>query len=238
LLFIKKEIQMNAFSNAKEGRGLSSENHNLSAHTQKVLKNTYIATALGLIFACITGSLVSSPILAGAGVLVTILSLVAMFALMFVALMRAEKPDGLLWYFAFTGVMGLFVGGTVNAVAATHLGAVLSAAAGTAVLFIALSAYVITTKRDLNHWGGFLFVALIALVLTSVINIFLQSPLLMMIGSAVGAVIFSLFIMYDTSRIVNGYEQSYVRASLSMFLNIVNLFIDLLQLILAFSSDD
>lgn len=229
---------MNAFSKAKEGRGFSSESHNLSTPTQKVLKNTYIATALGLVFACITGAFVSPPILAGAGVLATTLSFVAMFALMFFALMRAEKPDGLLWYFAFTGVMGLFVGGAVNVVAATHLGAVLSAVAGTAVLFIALSAYVITTKRDLNHWGGFLFVALIALVLTSVINIFLQSSLLMMIGSAVGAVIFSLFIMYDTSRIVNGYEKSYVRAALSMFLNIVNLFIDLLKLILEFSSGD
>jgi modulator of FtsH protease len=238
VFILKKESYMNAFSKAKEGRGLSSEGHHLSVPAQKVLKNTYIATALGLLFACITGSFVSSPILAGAGILELILSLVAMFALMFVALMRAEKPDGLIWYFAFTGVMGIFVGGMVNAVAATHLSAVLSAAAGTALLFLTLSAYVITTKRDLNHWGGFLLVAIIALILTSVINIFLQSPLLMMIGSAFGAVIFSLFIMYDTSRIVNGYEKSYVRASLSMFLNIVNLFIDLLQLILAFSSDD
>jgi len=229
---------MNTLKTAKEGRGFHTAGRRLPADVQKTLKNTYIATALGILFACLTGSFVSSPILAGAGILATILSLVAMFALLFVALSRAEKPDGLLWYFAFTGVMGLFVGGSVNAIAATHLDTVLAAAGGTAMIFIALSAYILTTKRDLNHWGGFLLVAIIGIVITSVINIFLQSPLLMMIGSALGTVIFSLFIMYDTSRVVNGYETSYVRAALNMFLNIVNLFLNLLQLLTMLSSDD
>lgn len=229
---------MKSLNTAKEGRGFRHTEHNLPLDTKKTLKNTYMATGLGILFACITGSFVSSPILASAGILVTILSLVAMFALLFVVLRRAEKPDGLIWYFAFTGVMGLFVGGTVKVIAATHFDAVLAAASGTAIIFVALSSYVITTKRDLNHWGGFLLVALIGIVITSVINIFLQSTLLMMIGSALGTVIFSLFIMYDTSRVVNGYETSYIRASVNMFLNIINLFIDLLQLIMIFSSDD
>lgn len=229
---------MSTLSNAKDGRGLRSGSQKMSPPAQKTLKNTYIATGLGLLLAAFTGSFMSSPLLAGLGVAATIASIIGMFVVMFIALYRAEKPDGLFWYLGFTSLMGAFIGGAVNLAAMSNPGAVFASVGGTAILFIALSAYTITTKRDLNHWGGFLFVALLGLVITSLINIFLQSPLVMLVGSAIGTVIFSMFIMYDTSRIVNGYETSYVRGSLNMFLNIINLFIDLLQLALMFWADD
>lgn len=229
---------MSYLNKAKEGRGIVDRLDDIDPSAQKVLKNTYIATGLGLLLAAFTGSFMSTPLLAGLGVAATIATVIGMFVVLFIAMYRAEKPDGLLWYLGFTGLMGAFIGGAVNMIAMTHPGAVFAAIGGTALLFIVLSAYVIITKRDLNHWGGFLFVALLGLVITSLINIFLNSSVLMLIGSAIGTVIFSLFIMYDTSRIVNGYEKSYIRGSLNMFLNLVNLFLDLLQLAFMFLAED
>ena len=103
---------------------------------------------------------------------------------------------------------------------------------------MALSAYVLTTKRDFSFMGGFLMVGLIIAVLAMVANIFLQIPALSLALSAAIILIMSGFILYDTSRIVNGGETNYINATVSLYLSLYNIFVSLLQLLGIFGGDE
>jgi modulator of FtsH protease len=108
----------------------------------------------------------------------------------------------------------------------------------TALVFFGLSGYVLTTKKDFSFMGGFLLVGLIVAVVASIANIFLGIPALSLAVSAAIVFIMSGFILYDTSRIINGGETNYIRATVSMYLNIYNLFTSILHLLGAFGGDD
>jgi modulator of FtsH protease len=101
-----------------------------------------------------------------------------------------------------------------------------------------LSAYAISSRKDFSFMGGFLMIGLILVVIASVANIFFAIPALSLAISAVGVLVFSGFILYDTSRMVNGGETNYVMMTVSLYLNIYNLFLMLLHLTGAFSGDD
>ncbi len=115
---------------------------------------------------------------------------------------------------------------------------VLNALATTAVLFFALSAYALTTKKDFSFMAGFLFVGLIVVLLAIVANIFLQIPALSLTISAVAVLLMCGMILFDTSRLVNGGETNPVMVVVSLFANIAVLFIHLLSLFGFLSSDD
>ena len=115
---------------------------------------------------------------------------------------------------------------------------IMQAFGATALVFFGLSGYVLTTKKDFSFMGGFLIVGLIVAVVASLANIFFQIPALSLAVSAAIVFIMSGFILYDTSRIINGGETNYIRATVSMYLNIYNLFTSILHLLGAFGSDD
>ena len=162
------------------------------------------------------------------------------FGLLFVVNRTADSSKGLIAIFAFTGVMGASIGPMLNYYLAMPNGPslVMQALGGTAVVFFGLSAYALTTRKDFSYMGGFLMVGLLVAVVAMVANIFLNIPALSLTISAAIVMIMSGLILFDTSRIINGGETNYIRATVSLYLDIYNLFIHLLHLLTAFSGDD
>jgi modulator of FtsH protease len=205
--------------------------------TNKVLKNTYMLLGMTLLFSALTAG-ISMAVGLGQGAAM-ILMLVG-FGLLFVVHKTADTSKGLLAVFAFTGVMGASIGPMLSYYLAMPNGPslVMQALGGTAIVFFGLSAYALTTRKDFSYMGGFLMVGLLVAVVAMIANIFLAIPALSLTISAAVVMIMSGLILFDTSRIVNGGETNYIRATVSLYLNIYNLFIHLLSLLTAFSGDD
>jgi modulator of FtsH protease len=205
--------------------------------TNKVLRNTYMLLGMTLLFSAVTASISMAMGLSQGAAL--ILMLVG-FGLLFVVNRTADSSKGLVAIFAFTGVMGASIGPMLNYYLAMPNGPslVMQALGGTAVVFFGLSAYALTTRKDFSYMGGFLFVGLLVAVVASIANIFLHIPALSLTISAAIVMIMSGLILFDTSRIINGGETNYIRATVSLYLDIYNLFIHLLHLLTAFSGDD
>jgi modulator of FtsH protease len=162
------------------------------------------------------------------------------FGLLFAVNATADSGKGIFMIFAFTGVMGASIGPMLNYYLAMPNGPeyVMQALGGTALVFFGLSAYALTTRKDFSYMGGFLFVGLLVAVVASIANIFLGIPALSLTVSAAIVLIMSGLILFDTSRIINGGETNYIRATVSLYLDIYNLFIHLLHLLTAFGGDD
>ena len=205
--------------------------------TNKVLKNTYMLLGMTLLFSAVTAG-ISMAMGLGHGVGL-VLSLVG-FGLLFVVHKTADTSKGLLAIFAFTGVMGAAIGPMLNYYLAMPGGPalVMQALGGTALVFFGLSAYALTTRKDFSYMGGFLMVGLLVAVVAMIANIFLAIPALSLTISAAVVMIMSGLILFDTSRIINGGETNYIRATVSLYLNIYNLFIHLLHLLTALGGDD
>ena len=205
--------------------------------TNKVLKNTYMLLGMTLLFSAVTAGISMAMGLShGVGL---ILSLVG-FGLLFVVHKTADTSKGLPAIFAFTGVMGAAIGPMLNYYLAMPGGPalVMQALGGTALVFFGLSAYALTTRKDFSYMGGFLMVGLLVAVVAMIANIFLAIPALSLTISAAVVMIMSGLILFDTSRIINGGETNYIRATVSLYLNIYNLFIHLLHLLTALGGDD
>ncbi|EED33029.1 integral inner membrane protein [gamma proteobacterium NOR5-3] len=205
--------------------------------TNKVLRNTYMLLGMTLLFSAMTAGV--SMVMGLPQGAALILSL-AGFGLLFVVNRTADSSKGLVAIFAFTGVMGAALGPMLNFYLAMPGGPalVLQALAGTAVVFFGLSAYALTTRKDFSFMGGFLMIGLIVAVIAMVANFFLAIPALSLTISAAVIMIMSGLILFDTSRIINGGETNYIRATVSLYLNIYNLFIHILHLLTALSGDD
>ncbi|AQQ67763.1 BAX inhibitor protein [Microbulbifer agarilyticus] len=207
----------------------------------KVLRNTYALLAMTVLFSAVTaGVSMAIEMTRGVGIMCSLGAL----ALIWLVLPRtANSSAGIGVVFAFTGLLGASLGPILNFYVSSGSGQVIMQALGTtALIFFALSAYVLTTRKDFSFMGGFLFVGLIA-VLVCAIGMMIASffgvymPLASVALSGVIALLFSGFILYDTSRIVNGGETNYIMATTSLYLNILNLFTSLLHII-GFASDD
>ncbi len=185
-----------------------------------------------LLFSAFTAS-VSMVIGIGQG-LALILMLVS-FGLLFWVHKAAESSQGIVAIFAFTGCLGASLGPMLSYYVALANGPsiVLQALGGTGLIFFALSGYALTTKKDFSFLRGFLFTGLIVAVVAMILNIFLGIPLLGLVISAAVIMIMSGLILFDTSRIINGGETNYIRATVSLYLNVYNIFIHLLHLISA-----
>lgn len=208
-----------------------------SLSINKVLRNTYMLLAMTLTFSAVTAAIAMAldfgPML---GLGLSILALV----LVFVVIKTADSAAGLFWVFAFTGVMGASIGPMLNRYAGMPNGPeiIMQAFAATALIFFSLSAYTLTSKKDFSFIGNFLFVGLIMALVAGLANIFFQVPALHLAISAVIVLLMSGFILFDTSRIVQGGETNYIRATVSLYLNIFNLFTALLQLLGFLNSDE
>ena len=202
--------------------------------TNRVIRNTYQLLALSTGVAA-AGAAVS--MLAGfgpfAGIVFTLLGLFPLFYLSKNRNTAAAVPAML----TFTGLSGLGLGPTLTHYVSLPGGSstVLTAAVLTTAVTLALTAYVHKTGKDFTRMGGFLFAGLIVVLLASIAAMFV--PAMQAGVSAVAALLFSGFILFYTSRLIRGDEDNYVMAACSMYLNVLNLFLSILQL-LGFASDD
>lgn len=204
----------------------------------KVLRNTYLLLSMTLLFSALMAA-VSMTV--NVGHMVSMVCSFGALGLIWLVLPRAANSSaGIGVVFAITGLLGFGLGPLLNAYLSLANGAELIATSlgGTGIIFLALSAYVLTTKRDFSFMGGFLMIGIVLAVIASLANIFLAIPALSLAVSAAIIMIMSGFILFDTSRIVNGGETNYIMATVSLYLSLYNIFVSLLQILGVFSSDD
>jgi len=203
--------------------------------THKVLRNTYFLLALTLAFSSIVAAISMSLNLPRPGL---IMMLAGFYGLLFLTHKFADSGLGILATFAFTGFLGYTVGPILN----DYVGAGLSdlvvlALGGTAAVFFACSAYVLTTKKDMSFLSGMLFALFIVLLVGMIASFFFNLPALHVALSGLFVIFSSAAILYETSNIIHGGETNYIRATVSLFVSIYNLFISLLNL-LSFLRDE
>lgn len=213
-----------------------------STQSHRVLRNTYALLGLSMVPTLI-GALLGvqlTPMLASMGGMVLgIVFLIGAIGLIFAIQANRNSSVGVGLLLLFTFFMGVMLGPLLTA--ALHLrngGQLIAmAAGGTGAIFFTLAGIASSTKRDFSNMGKFLFVGLVLLVLCSLANMFFQIPAMSLAISAVSVLIFSGYILYDINRIVHGGETSYVSATLSVYLDIYNIFTSLLHLLMAFFGD-
>jgi len=213
----------------------------LAAERNRVLRNTYWLLALSLL-----------PVVAGAWlgmrldfvsyfkaapIMTPLVMFAAMLGMLFAVTLLRNSAWGVAALFGFTFVSGVFLTPILSVAAGLRNGGQLVALAGgmTAAIFFAMATIATVTKRDFGFMGKFLFIGLILLVVASLANVFFQVPALSLTISAIAVLLFSAYLLYDVSRIVNGGETNYVMATLNIFLNLYNIFISLLNLLMAFT---
>ncbi|GAB3107329.1 Bax inhibitor-1/YccA family protein [Aestuariicella hydrocarbonica] len=210
--------------------------------TNRVLKNTYMLLAMTMGVSAVACA-ISMAIGLGHGVAL-MMNLAAIGIVWFVLPKTANSASGIYVVFGFTALLGASLGPTINHYLQMTNGSqiVMQALAGTALVFFGLSGYVLTTKKDFSFMRGFLVTGLIVVVLCAlalVVAGFFGVNIAGVHLALSAAIVFLMsgFILYDTSRIINGGETNYVMATVSLYLNIYNLFVSLLHLIGATSND-
>lgn len=212
----------------------SQEESLLSTH--KVLRNTYFLLGLTMAFSAVVAYISMSLNLPYPNLIVL---LVGFYGLLFVTNRLANSAWGILAAFAFTGFMGYTIGPILNMYVARGMeDLIMLAFAGTAIVFFACSAYVLTTKKDMSFLSTAIFSLFIVLLLGIVASFFFQIPVLAVGISALFVVFSTMTILYETSNIIHGGETNYIRATVNIYVSIYNLFISLLRLLSIFSSDD
>lgn len=204
----------------------------------KVLKNTYGLLSLTLLFSGAVAGLSMAFNWPHPGMLLT---LVGYFGLLFLTTRFRNSALGLVFVFALTGFMGLTLGPIVS----YYLNAlpngnqlVMMAMAGTGVIFLGLSAYVLTTKKDFSFLGGFLFAGILVAFLAGIGAALFSVPALSLAVSAMFILLMSGLILYQTSEIIHGGETNYIMATVTLFVSIYNIFLSLLHLLGIFGGDE
>ncbi|AIX74208.1 MAG: FtsH protease modulator YccA [Mixta calida] len=201
--------------------------------THKVLRNTYFLLGLTLAFSAATATASTLLNLPAPGL---ILMLVGFYGLMFLTYRLANSPAGILAAFAFTGFLGYSLGPILNSFLSAGMGdAIALALGGTALVFFCCSAYVLTTRRDMSFLGGLMMAGFVVLLVAVIANLFLQLPALQLAISALFILFSTGAILWETSNIIHGGETNYIRATISLYVSLYNIFISLLS-ILGFSS--
>ena len=204
----------------------------------KVLKNTYLLLAATLGFSAVTATLSVALAMPSWTYLVAVI--VSMLLGIFVLPRYANSASGIGVIFGITGLLGFGLGAILTQYLALPQGPQIvgTAFGGTALIFLGLSGYALTSKRDFSFMGGFLFAGMMVLVVAMLANIFLAMPALSLAISAGIILVMSGFILFDTSRIARGEETNYIMATYGIYLSIFNIFISLLQILGIMGSDD
>jgi modulator of FtsH protease len=209
----------------------------ISAESQRVLRNTYLLLALTMV-PTIVGAFIgiaTASVVIGSPIISTLVVFAAVIGLQFAIIANRNSMLGIAFLLLMTGVLGWWLGPLLNFALTIPNGMQLVgyAAAGTGIVFLAMGAVATTTKRDFSFMGKFLFIGMIALLIAMFANMFLQIPALALTISTLVIVVFSLFLLYDLSRIVTGGETNYIVATTGVYLSLYNIFASLLQLLLA-----
>ncbi len=204
--------------------------------TNKIIRNTYILLSMTLVFSAITAFLgVVSQI--GFGMALGA-NVVAIVLLWFVLPRTANSSSGIPVIFTITGLLGFGLGPVLSYYLSVNPSIVMTALGGTGAIFLALSGYALTTRKDFSFMGGFLMVGMFVILGAALLNIFFGWPALFLAINAGIIMLMSGFILYETSSIIHGGETNYIMATASLFLSILNLFQALLHILGAFSGDD
>ncbi|HHJ35390.1 MAG TPA: Bax inhibitor-1/YccA family protein [Gammaproteobacteria bacterium] len=204
--------------------------------TNKVLKNTYALLAMTLIFSAATAGISMSLNLPQFG----LLTLVPYFILLFLTTKFRDSSLGLVFVFMLTGFMGLTLGPILNAYMAMTNGSqlIMTALGGTGAIFLALSGYVLTSRKDFSFMGGFLMVGILVAFLAGLGAFIFEMPVLSLAVSGMFILLMSGMILYQTSEIIHGGETNYIMATVSLYISLYNMFLSLLQILGAFGGDD
>lgn len=206
--------------------------------TNKLIRNTYMLLSMTLIFSALTAT---ASVFMDMPPMTYLLSLGgAMLLIWFVLPRTANSSAGLGVVFGITGLMGFGLGPILTQYLSLPNGGELIATAfgGTGVIFLSLSAYALTTRKDFSFMGGFLMTGMMVIIIAALANIFLSMPLISLVISSVVIMLMSGFILYDTSRMLNGSENNYIHMTVSLYLSLFNIFISLLHILGAFAGND
>jgi len=206
--------------------------------TNKLIRNTYTLLSMTLLFSAFTAGI---SVLFNFPYLGPIVTLAGYFGLLFLTNRLRNSAWGILSVFALTGFMGLTLGPLVNAyMQAFGNGSelVMLAMGGTGTIFLALSGYALTTRKDFSFMGGFIMVGVLVAFLAGIGALIFSIPTLSLVVSVMFILLMSGFILYQTSQMVHGYETNYIMATVGLYISIYNLFTSLLHLLGVFGGDE
>jgi modulator of FtsH protease len=205
--------------------------------TNKVLRNTYSLLSMTLIFSALVAGTSMMLNLPHPGLLLT---LGGYFGLLYLTSKYKDSAKGLAFVFALTGFMGYTLGPMLNSYLSLPNGGqiVMTAMAGTGIIFLGLSAYALTSRKDFSFMGGFLMVGILVAFLAGIGAMFFEMPGLSLAVSAMFVLLMSGLILYQTSEIINGGETNYIMATVTLYVSIFNLFTSLLHLLGAMGNND
>lgn len=205
--------------------------------TNAVLKNTYFLLSLTLLFSAGTAYFAMATNAKNPGIL---LFIIGIFGLSYLVSALRNSAWGILAAFVFTGFLGYTLGPILNmflhnyANGAQIIGTAMGA---TGFIFLALSGYVLTTRKDFSYMGGFLFAAIMVAFIIGIAGALFNMPMLQLVVSGVFALLSAGLILFHTSQIINGGEQNYIMATVSIYVALFNLFVSLLNILGAFSGN-
>ncbi len=203
--------------------------------TNKLIRNTYLLLSMTLIFSGITAfTSVLMNTSFGQGLVATIVGIVLLW---FVLPRTANSASGIPVLFGITGLLGFGLGPIISYYLAVNPSIVMTALGGTGAIFLGLSGYALTTRKDFSFMGGFLMIGLLVVIGAAILNIFLAVPALFLAINAAIVMIMAGMILYQTSALIHGGETNYIMATAGLFLSILNLFQALLHLLGAFGDD-
>ena len=220
------------YTSATTNAGISTDG--LDPAVAKVLRSTY--TLLGV-------TLAFSALMAGISMAINapyfgLWTLLPYFVCLWMVEKNKNNASGLAWVFALTGWMGFTLGPIISMyLAAVGSGPIMMALGSTALVFFGASAYVLTTRKNLNFMTGFLMTGILVAFVAGIVNVFLQIPALAITVSSVFAFLSTGIIMWQTSAIIHGGERNYISATVTLFVMIYNLFVSLLQIFGVMSDD-
>ncbi|WP_208950612.1 FtsH protease modulator YccA [Rahnella sp. ChDrAdgB13] len=197
--------------------------------THRELRNTYFLLALTLGVSAITATASTVLRLPAPGFLLTI---VGFYGLMFLTYRTANSPAGILSAFALTGFMGYTLGPLLSSLLSVGAGDIIMLAlGGTALVFFCCSAYVLTTRKDMSFLSGMMMAGFVVLLVAVIANLFLQIPALSLAISCLFILFSAGAILWETSNIIHGGETNYIRATVSLYVSLYNVFVSLLSIL-------
>ena len=205
--------------------------------TNKVIRNTYTLLSMTLLFSAVTAGASIAMNIPHPGMLIT---LVGYFGLLFLTSKFKNSSLGLVFVFALTGFMGMTLGPIISYYLEMPNGTqvVMTALGGTGAIFLGLSAYALTTRKDFSFMGGFLMVGIIVAFLAGLGAFMFDMPMMSLVVSAAFVLLMSGLILYQTSSMIHGGENNYIMATVTLYVSIFNLFTSLLHLLGAFNGND
>ena len=214
----------------------------LALQQNGVLRNTYMLLALSMVptvIGALIGVQMQFSFMAGSPFIAFMLFLGIAWGFMYGIERNKNSGLGVALLLGFTFFMGLMLSRILQVALGFSNGSsmIAMAATGTGAVFFTMATIASVSKRDFSNMGKFLFVGMIVILLAAVANIFFQIPALSLAISAAAVMVFSAYILYDISRIIQGGETNYVSATLAVYLDVYNVFVSLLNLIMAFTGE-